>query len=133
MISQKRRQNTFYSILFLVFGTLLVAFSAYFMYISLDFEEETENVMTSRENKCKSFAISQKYQLRNKSDEMIFEKTNISPDKYMYSLLEMKSILLNCSNFTLKSACMGSECTIGDNTEENYNNKNINISLVLGK
>jgi len=133
MINQKRKQNTFYSLFLLLSGTVLIAFSGYLMYISVDFEDETENVMSTRENKCKSFAISQEYKLRNKGEKMFFEKTNVSPDKYMYNLLEIKSVLLNCSSFKLESACIGSECTMNDNTEENSNNKNINISLVLGK
>jgi hypothetical protein len=133
MKNEKRRQNLFYSLLLLVAGTILSLFSAYLMYISIDIEDESERVLSMRENKCKSFAISQQYQLKNKNDSMLFEKTNIDPDRYMYHLLEMKSILLNCSNFKLEEACIGSECKIEDASEENLGNQNINISLLLGK
>lgn len=138
MISEKKRKNITYSILFIAFSSLVLGLSAFLMYKSIDLTEEQETLTSKRESSCKAFAVSQEYMLEEEGQNIIFSKTNLDPNEYMYHIIEMKSVLLNCSNFELKNVCIGSGCeseseSDDEDKENTLTNENINLLLTLEK
>lgn len=137
MINQKRKKNILYSTLLLVSGISLSLLSVFFLHKSTESTKEQESALVAKEDACKSSAISQGYSMKETSSNVFLEKESIKPEKYMFQLIELNSIFLQCSSLSLEKACVGSGCELSekkDDNEDNISNNNkINVSITLGK